>query len=236
MKLFCKTCGEAIPAHDINIELAIAKCGRCHTVFKFLDELEDSARGAPAKPVEIEMPRGLAVDEWGSELTIVRRWFTPALFFLVFFCCIWDGFLIVWYSIALSSMPGDMAWLALLFPLLHVAVGVGLTYYTICGFVNRTTVHVASGELRVSHRPLPWPGARRIAVLDLDQLFCSEHISRGKNGTSVTYRLNALLRDGSKVSLLSSIEEPLQVLFLEQKIENFLQIADRYVPGEMRKI
>ena len=169
MKLFCKTCGEAIPAHDINIELAIAKCGRCHTVFKFPDELEDSARGAPAKPVEIEMPRGLAVDEWGSELTIVRRWFTPALFFLVFFCCIWDGFLIVWYSIALSSMPGDMAWLALLFPLLHVAVGVGLTYYTICGFVNRTTVHVASGELRVSHRPLPWPGARRIAVLDLDR-------------------------------------------------------------------
>lgn len=236
MKLHCKTCGEAIPAHDINIELAIAKCARCHSVFRFAEELLPVAN-RPAEPArELAMPRGIMVDEWGSELNIVRRWFHPTLYFLVFFCLFWNGFLVVWYSLALFAIPDDEGrWLALLFPLLHVAVGVGLAYYTLCGFVNRTTISIGSGELRLRHHPLPWPGNRRLPVIDLDQLYCTEHVSRNKNGTSVTYSLNALMRDGDKATLLASVSEPLQVLFLEQKIENFLQIPDRYVPGEMRK-
>jgi hypothetical protein len=36
-------------------------------------------------------------------VVLVRRWFTPAVLFMAFFCVFWDGFLIRWYAIALST-------------------------------------------------------------------------------------------------------------------------------------
>ena len=45
----------------------------------------------------------------------------------------------MWYGIAFAA---DTPLIAKLFPLLHVAMGIGLTYFTLAGLVNRTTVEV----------------------------------------------------------------------------------------------
>src|SRR5690606_5247899 len=88
------------------------------------------------------LPDWLRVGQGGGGLVFTRRWFQPVFLFLAFFCLMWDGFLVVWYGIAFATLgtakgPGLMMFV---FPLIHVAVGVGLTYYTICGFFNRTEV------------------------------------------------------------------------------------------------
>jgi hypothetical protein len=42
------------------------------------------------------------------------------------------------------------------------------------------------------------------------------------------------LRDGTKLKLLSSLQDLDQALFVEQQIEQHLRIADERVPGEVR--
>jgi hypothetical protein len=238
MQLHCKGCGKQILADDVNIKLAIAKCQACHAVFNFANEVGGATETKP----EVALPKRFQVDAWGRELTITRRWYSHGVWFLVFFCTIWDGFLIFWYSMAVSSIVSDkyagmgsgFAWIALVFPILHLAVGVGLTYLVICTFLNKTVVRVSSGELSVRHGPVPFPGNKTVLTSDLKQLFCTEKMHRGKHGCRYTYNVELLKSDNSKVKLLTSLEELDQALFIEQQIEKHLQIADERIPGEVR--
>ena len=235
-QLSCKLCGKPIAAGDANLDQAIAKCAGCNAVFSLAGDL--AAGGGPShdETMPVPMPVGIKVDVWGSELTIVQRWFSLALLMLVFICVVWNGFLVFWYFLISSTGDSDAFKLVfMLFPMLHVAVGVGLMYFTICGFVNRTVICVSGGELTVRHGPLPWPGNRNVFADDLKQLYCTEHFHRGKNSTSTSYGVNALLAGDRKVKLLSGFTEADQALFIEQRLEEHLRIVDHRVPGEMKR-
>lgn len=230
-----------IPADDVNIQQALAKCSRCNAVFRLDQQLP------PAKPVKQDrpaapLPKKFLVEDLGTELVISWHWFSPAIFFLLFFCIFWDGFLVVWYSIVFGvgffgkqGGPGGAGMLFMaLFPLLHVAVGVGLTYFVLASFVNRTTVRVSQGELTVRHGPVPFPGNRSLFTADLKQFYCTEKVTNRRNSCSVTYELNAVQADGTKVQLLGGLDELEQALYLEQRLEQFLGIENEKVPGEVR--
>jgi hypothetical protein len=73
-----------------------------------------------------------------NKLFISRSWFSPAILYLTFFCIFWDGFMIVWFSIAFANEQYGMA----LFGSIHGLVGIGLTYSTIAGYVNKTYITV----------------------------------------------------------------------------------------------
>jgi hypothetical protein len=232
MQLHCKTCGKPIPAQDVNVKLAIAKCQACHAVFNFADDL-----GAPAEPRPVvPLPKGFTLDAWGPELTITRRWYAHGVWLLLFFCIFWDGFLVLWYSMAAAAvMSGEtFAIIMLVVPVLHVAVGVGLTYLVFCMFLNRSIIRVASGELSVRHGPLPWPGNRQMFTSDVKQLFCSETRRSSKHGCQYNFNVEVLKRDGTKDKLLEGLEDLEQALFIEQQIEQHLKIVDERVPGEVR--
>jgi len=235
LQLHCKSCGKLIPAQDVNIDKAIAKCQACHAVFRFADGLDGGA--GPARP-QVGLPARFTLDNWGPELTITRRWYSHGLWFLVLFCIFWDGFLVMWYTMGIGSLVGGegggMIWVMLLFPILHLAVGVGLTYFVAAAFVNKTVIRVSSGELSVRHGPVPWPGNQTIPIADLKQLFCTESIHRGKNGCHSTYNVEVLKRDATRVKLVASLEELDQALFIEQQVEQQLKIPDERVPGEVR--
>lgn len=160
-----------------------------------------------------------------------RSWYSHQLFFLAFFCVFWDGFMINWYYMILGaeSSPGAMF---LVFPLLHVAVGVGLTYRTLAGFLNKTWITVADGEVTVRHGPLPWLGNRKVPPGEIQQLYCEQ--IKGKNGHSSSYTLSAVLRDGRKIDLIKSLPNAAQVLYFEQRIEEHLGIEPAPVAGEFQ--
>lgn len=192
-------------------------------------ETDNSARAFDApRPDHLHETR----DERGLVLTY--RWFSVAHVVLALFCVFWVGFLAFWYSTALSRNAGlanPMLW----FPLLHVAVGLGLTYSALAGFVNRTDVVVGAGEITVRHGPLPWPGGKTVPSSEIVQLYREERASQTRNGRSVRYELNAMAGDGHKVRLLVRVPGPDVALYLEHVIERELGLADRRVPGEMRK-
>jgi hypothetical protein len=156
------------------------------------------------------------------------------LFFLLFFCIAWDAFLIFWYSMALGGVgpPGGFGLLFIIFPFAHVAVGVGLTYLVIAGFLNRTTITVAHGELAVRHLPVPWAGNHTLPVSDIAQLYCGKSENpRQSSGVGVR-SVSALLKDGRKITLVSFLHDADEARFIESKLESHLGIADLPVEGE----
>ncbi len=238
MQLFCPDCGTRIAAENIHLDSLLAKCVDCDSVFSFATAIEEEParrrRDAPQRGEQevIARPRGLVVADDGVNLSIRRSWLTPGAIFLLFFTIAWDAFLIFWYSIAFTQ---KVPWIMIVFPVAHVAIGAGLTYFVIACFVNRTWISLDGGRLSVRHRPLPWPGNVEIDSSEIDQLYCKRDVHHGsKGGTTVNYSLHAVLKGGRKQQLLSGVDEDDHVRFLEQQIEQRLGLADRRVRGEMR--
>jgi hypothetical protein len=233
MELACTACGANFQKEDLNFDYGIATCRYCHAVTRLRLVGEPAER--PRERPQVPQPKGVTVDDLGHTFRITRRWFSPVFIFLLFFCIVWDGFLVFWYTVAVGAdAPGAFRIFACIFPILHVAVGVGLTYFTIAGFLNRTVIQASDGLLTVRHGPVPWSGNHDIPTDDLDQLYCEERIHRGKNSTSTSYRLHAVLKDGRKLKLLDNVQEPDQALFIEQQLENHLRIPNREITGEYR--
>lgn len=239
----CKNCGRPIPARDLDMRHALAKCLACGSAFSFAHWLPTSERtDAVAARPKVEMPRGFDVEDDFGDFVIRRRWFHPALFFLLFFCVAWDSFLIGWYVIAGSVLgelfdggPGAIFGLFfLIFPLGHVAVGVGLTYTVAAGFLNTTTIRIADGRLSVRHAPLPWGKEESFPVADIDQLFCTSWtpVRRRHNASNFNYSVQAVRTDGVKFKVLGAINDLDHALFIEQSLEDHLGLVDRRVAGE----
>ena len=229
MDIKCPHCSRVVQAENINIQSCIAKCGYCSGVFGFADKVPGAAQGSSKRTVE--MPKSYTMENEGADLVITRRWFNWKYLMMLVFCVFWDGFLVVWYTIAFTK-GGPL--LMKLFPVLHVAAGVFLTYSTIAGFLNRTRITLNTLELRIRHYPLPWPGNKVVQRREIEQLFCEEKMSSTRNGVSYTYSLQAVTAGGGRLKLVSGMDKPEDALFLEQKIEGFLGITDRPVAGEMR--
>ena len=182
--------------------------------------------------IKAPMPENVSVQQEADGLRLSYRWFSWKYLFFALFCLVWDGFLVFWYRIALAHPSPDN--IALWFPVVHVAIGIGLTYWTLAGFLNRTVVRVSTSEVTIRHGPLPWFAQKPVPASEIGQLYREEITRSTRNGTSTQYRLSAVLRDGRKRKLLTC-DSPDVALFVEQEAERYLGIADRHVAGEMPK-
>ena len=202
--------------------MVLAECSRLQS---------SAADVAPAPPVGkslVPIPEKLRIEEFGDELTISWRWFSAAVLFLIPFAIAWNAFLIGWYTMAGSmpdQMPGAMRLIFLVFPLAHVAVGLGLIYGVVTMLVNRTTVRVRNGLLEVRHGPIYYPGSRSIPVDDVDQLYCTQQVdSGGKRGPTIKHPLHVQLKSGRTVPLLPGNTDADVARAVEQLVEKHLRI------------
>ena len=182
------------------------------------------------QPIQVPIPEHIQMGQTSEGLTLTYRWFSYYFIFYAVFCFAWDGFLVFWYSLAFTQ---NAPWIMFVFPLIHLSVGVGLTYYTLAGFYNKTVVTVGMGKLSIRHTPLPWPGNRILSASDLIQLYSEERILRTRSGSRTTFQLSAISTDNRKIKLLSGLNSPDEARFLEHKIEEQLGIRDRPVEGEL---
>jgi hypothetical protein len=235
MQLTCPDCGAAIPAEDVNIDRGLGKCRACNAVIDVEAALRGPGGGpgfSPRRPAP--RPRAITIEDLGPGLRLTCRWFTWEVVPLTVFCLFWDTFLVVWYSMALR--PGA-PWILAVFPLLHLAVGVGLTYTALAVYLNRTVLEVNEGRLTVRHRPLPWPGMRDVSVAELEQLYCEERVPRSRPGVmAYNYKVCGLLQGDRRVTLMDNLRELDQALFVEQVVEKYLGIDDRPVGGELPRL
>lgn len=235
VNLQCKQCGREIPAQDINIERLVAKCTPCNAVFAFDSELAIAHPAAAPKRAPVPMPGAFQLELRGGTVKITRSWRSVELIFMAVFCFVWDAFLLNWYGLAFGAPNPPL--IMKLFPIGHVAVGIALTYRTIAGFLNKTTIEVSRGQLKVSHGPVPWLGGQTLATNKIQQLYASEHEASWSNNRSRSktrrFQLNAIVSGGKTVVLLKGLPDAAQALFLEQELESYLGIRDRPVGGEL---
>lgn len=194
--------------------------------------MADSPSRGPA--LEAPMPPALTEERDERGLVLTYRWFTPVHVVMLLFCIFWDGFLVFWYRTALERHAGltdPMIW----FPLLHVAVGIGLSYSTVAGFLNRTIVAIGSGEITIRQGPVPWPGNRTVNGADIRQLFREETFTSSRGGRRASYHVCAVTSEKRKLRLLGNVPGADVALYLEQAIEKALGIEDQPVLGEMPK-
>lgn len=182
-----------------------------------------------AKKIKIGLPDKLELFHRGSYIEIVRKWFGWQIVLMTVFAMFWDGFLFIWYSKVGES--GEA--MAIYFPLMHVAVGIGLTYYVVAGWFNRTHIFVSHGKIAVHHRPILWWGNKELESSNLKQLYVKEKISQSRNSTSVTYEVHAITHNGRNIKLVTGLETSEQALYIEQEIEKYLGIEDIPVKGEI---
>lgn len=225
--LQCPACGSSLTGKDLDPDRGLAKCGHCSALMA-LGEGPTGFRERPSMP----LPSGMRLSRRGDGLEIVRRWFTPAALFLVFFCVAWDGFLFFWYSMAFR--PGT-PWLMKIFPLAHVAVGVVLTYSTLAALLNTTRITLDFRSIQVIHGPIPWRGNRVVPREAVDQLYSVRKVRNSKNGPSFTYEVWMKSKDGSADRLVGGGLSEEQAITIEREIERALGIPDRAVAGELER-
>jgi hypothetical protein len=233
MRLYCVHCGAAIVPADVDLQNGLATCAACNKVFNFVDRLpKASPRIAAVNALDplLPQPPRMKLEEWGRTLRISWRWFAWSYVALAGFCVFWDGFLIFWYSIAFANHGPLMM---KLFPALHLAVGVSLTYSVLTGFLNRTVVEVNDTGLSIWHGPLPWWGNRQVPKSQIEQLFCEKTWPRtNQNQPGPQYQLCATMGQGNTLRLLGGFRHLGEPRFLEQQIEKRLGIKPLAVVGE----
>ncbi len=180
--------------------------------------------------IKTPTPEKFNVTQDVTGLSISYRWFSPSYIFLAFFCLFWDGFLVFWYTFAFSQ---DAPWLMFVFPLLHLGVGIGLTYTALAGFYNSTAITAGQGKLTIQHGPLPWPGNRTLPATDITQLYSEQRMVQARNGAHPRFQLSVVTRENRKIRLIANMDEPDEVRFLERTLEEHLGIHNRPVEGEM---
>ena len=159
------------------------------------------------------------------------NWYSPMAYFLLFFTVIWCAFLVFWYIMAFA---GSTPLIFKLIPIIHVAAGFGIGYYTLCLFFNKTYIDVDRNYLSIQHKPIPWwRGNKEFATRDIEQFYVKEKKTQSKNGTQYTYQLRAKMTDQSDKEILSLQGlEPHQAQDIEERLERFLGINDHPVKGE----
>lgn len=224
----CSQCGADLDSDDVSTELLVAQCGSCGAVFELeVEQIPDEHIDRLRQDLVEPTPEGIQVNVHDHALELRYRWFTILYMFLIPFTLFWNGFMVVWFAMAMGSGEILMA----VFGIPHLLIGVGLGYYTLAGLLNTTIVTLDHQRLVVAHTPIPWRGACDMALEELEQLYVVERKHQGKNGVSYTYELMAVNKDGSEKPLLRGLKSH-QAKFMEKRLELAAGITNKRVTGE----
>lgn len=181
--------------------------------------------------MDVGCPESITEERGITSTTFTRKHFSSKAFGLLLFCIVWDGFLFFWYfGVESESMP----LVAKLFPIGHIAVGIGLTYYTITLFINKTEINISNGVMKIRDYPLPLGNSKILNCDDFKQFYVKEKISNNDDSTSVSYILMGIKKDNKLKKIISGLHEKEEGLYLEQEIEKILKIKPENVKGEVQ--
>lgn len=230
---------------DFTLEERAENSSDLDALFESWMQNEVSEEKSSSTPVP--MPEGIDLRRGADSIAIDRRWKSSQFYFTLVFGVIWNIILfpMIGAFLGVGDEIGPFGGFMLVFFLPFIAVGVGMIYYSIAGFLNTTSIAVQNGQISVIHAPVPWPGGQSIPAGDITQLYVKEvrHTSTssssgrsGRRRTTYTYTVMVVFGPQNREkTLVRSLSEVNQALFIEYTIERFLGIADRAIRGEIRK-
>jgi hypothetical protein len=163
----------------------------------------------------LTIPEGLDLvrDPSGAGNSIRRVWRSWKLVPLGIFACFWCSVIFSLYYRLLSRPHPDA--FALLFPMIHLGVGVGLIYFVVASFLNTTEIQITPSGVRVATGPVPWSGNKRISASDIRGVMVRER--RGNRG-AVSYAVVYADPSGKEIPV-ATLSESDQADFVCRKIQ-----------------
>jgi hypothetical protein len=162
------------------------------------------------------IPEGLELINDADGITIRKVWRTWLVAPLAIFAIFWDGFLLFWYSQAISQ-PSPAETMILFFPLIHVAMGVCITYYVVASLFNKTDVVISLSGIKVSIYPVPWFGSKEVKREEITDIIVRE---RYGNRNRRSYAIMYVDFSRKERKLIASIPESDQAEFIAQTIRD----------------
>ncbi|MCK5682516.1 hypothetical protein KAJ27_00280 [bacterium] len=223
----CKFCKQTLLEDQLEITSGIATCTHCSAVF----EIEDCGNAEKKRlKEEVTLPAEFTVEKYKTVLTLKYNWNSSI------FKGLWVVAILVLYLLLGPILESqDIFTLKKFYSNLADAFfAISAAYGALAILVNKSVIRVTSFSIDIDHKPLPWPGNKSIKSKDIDQIYCKVKVHHGSGASKgYTYEVHASMREGMPVKLISGLPESDQALFLEQEIEKFLKIEDKWVAGEM---
>jgi hypothetical protein len=235
MRVECPRCGQAIGGGEVDLASQRAVCRVCSEVVSLAlpPAAQPSVALAPVPPAgALYRPTDLSwIEEpcdagaWRVTFTASRLVAVPLLFFALF----WDGCLVFWYAMALKAGPPPA--IMVLFPLIHVAAGVFITYLALCALLNRTTVRIDRDAFAFTRRPIPQRGdvsEPTPNVVGLEAWQSSFGAMRADaNGQRARWGAHLLTRDGRAIPLRFAFSDVSHARFAAARLTQMVAEAQR---------
>lgn len=227
IQIICESCGNPISAADINMQLGMAKCAPCDSLFSIAMQVSLAERPLPLPSA----PRSIRVDDFGAELRLSRRWFNSSAFglliFTLFLSAMVGAFLGLFIQGFARGTPPPLLALVLIAPFFVIALS--LAYITLAMFLNKTVVIATSSSLTTRHGPLRMRRSVSVSASNVEQVFVKRS---APNNSNATYEVWARMVDDEDRELIADIPDFKAARYIEQEIERFLGLPDLPVAGE----
>jgi len=177
---------------------------------------------------KLSIPEGLDLIDSINLTTIRRVWISWKVAPLIIFAIAWDSFLVFWYSVAFK---GHTPWIMVVFPIGHVAVGLGLTYFVIASLFNKTDIECNPLGVLVKTYPLPWIGNCAVRAEDIKGIVVRERFGNRSgnqfgNQGSMTYSVMYIDSSRKEKKLVKGLTALEQATFIAQVIRNTLGLPE----------
>ncbi len=185
VQVFCPKCANAVPGTDFDLARGIALCRPCGEVVALPSFASGALAVAPPaklyKPPDFRFIESADGERYEATVPPSRLRALP----LLAFCVFWDGFMIMWYGIAISKGIWPMA----LFGLLHLGAGVFLTHKALVTLFNTRRLRIGDGVVAWKNGPIPTRGNFELPLAQVDGFVAREKATSKSTTTFVAANL-----------------------------------------------
>jgi len=179
---------------------------------------------------EIMMPKSIHLKEIAGGLEFEGSWFKYKYLALLVTTPV-----LGWFLINSSYVKGSINE-----PTINVVIiAIGCLfaiYYALARILNATKIIVTNDQIRVLHGPVPLLKNLIIEKKNVAQLYVTrQNVFHHYYRIFTTYQINVILKNKEVITLVSKLDTLAQGHFIEQKIEQFFNIEDVPVEGEINK-
>ncbi|MDX2465358.1 MAG: hypothetical protein QNK31_12715 [Porticoccus sp.] len=180
---------------------------------------------------DITLPKGFELNYFDEYMQITHVWHGPQTYALLLFALIFNGLWIGngFVEILFSERELLTKLSSLVFPLL----GLGVLYFTIATWLNKTQIYVSKNKIEIKHKPVPWFGNKKLKADNIKQLFVEKKCVGSSNGNRrYKYNVLGLTSESAQFKLIAGLEFRDHARFIEKTIEDYLGIENVKIEGE----
>jgi len=228
-KLSCPSCGSGIPADNMNLDKAVAKCGSCDGLFSFEATLMEVKKKVKTKEEFHQIPDGIEFAQFsdGIDMRVKLKTSGSPLWMVALLIIFFVGLILFWIGVSSSGDPPPLLGHMFL-GMLGVGSFIGIFDYWM-QWKNYTHVAVDDHQLIVEY-----PGMKGNFKLEVDRtekVYIKEGEVTAADGTTKKKVYNLFVKDdnGLETQLFKNVIYEKQVKFIEQEINNYLEERKRQV-------